>query len=253
MIPSLVLGVFLLAGLLLIANWFVEADPKDLARFVKRAAIAVGVLVVVFLAVTGRLGPALAGLAFLLPVILRWRGLLRRMKTARGPTPGQRSGLSTATLEVELDHDTGAMDGTVRRGPFEGWRLGDLSQAELRRLLADCRREDPKSISVLEAYLDRRFGPDWRAEEAGEAHGGAGAAGAGSGGGTGGGSGGGARGGRMSREEALDMLGLEEGADADQIKDAHRRLMKKFHPDQGGTDYLAAKLNEAKAVLLGDR
>ncbi|MEQ8964230.1 MAG: DnaJ domain-containing protein [Azospirillaceae bacterium] len=252
MIPSLVLGVFLLAGLLLIANWFVEADPKDLARFVKRAAIVVGVLVVVFLAVTGRLGPALAGLAFLLPVIFRWRGLLRRMKTARGPTPGQRSGLSTATLEVELDHDTGAMDGTVRRGPFEGWRLGDLSQAELLRLLADCRREDPQSISVLEAYLDRRFGPDWRAEAEGEAPGGAGTGGA-AGAGSGAGGSAGSRGGRMSREEALDMLGLEEGADADQIKDAHRRLMKKFHPDHGGTDYLAAKLNEAKAVLLGDR
>jgi len=236
MIPALVLGVFLLAGLLLIANWFLEADPKDLARLVKRTAIVVGVLAVVFLAVTGRLGPAIAGLAFLLPMILRWRGLLRRLKAARGPSPGRRSGLSTETLDVELDHDTGAMDGTVRRGPFEGRRLGDLDLDELRRLLATCRTVDPRSIAVLETYLDRRFGPDWRAEDAAEAD--RNRAGAGDSGGP------------MSREEALDILGLEDGADAEQIKDAHRRLMKKFHPDQGGTDYLAAKLNEAKSVLL---
>jgi DnaJ domain len=54
----------------------------------------------------------------------------------------------------------------------------------------------------------------------------------------------------MAHDEALAILGLKRGASADEIKQAHKRLMKDFHPDLGGTDYLAAKINEAKNVLL---
>jgi len=55
----------------------------------------------------------------------------------------------------------------------------------------------------------------------------------------------------MSREEALKVLGLGPGASQDDIREAHRRLILQNHPDRGGSDYLASKINEAKDVLLG--
>jgi DnaJ-domain-containing protein 1 len=94
-------------------------------------------------------------------------------------------------------------------------------------------------VPVLEAFLDRQFGPDWREEAA---------AGPGSGDRSSGSQAGGT--GRMTVEEAYSMLGLQPGADAESIKQAHRRLMMKLHPDHGGSDYIAAKLNEAKDLLL---
>ncbi|MGC2204071.1 MAG: DnaJ domain-containing protein, partial [Stellaceae bacterium] len=85
-----------------------------------------------------------------------------------------------------------------------------------------------------------RVRPDWRDELAG-----AGARSSGNAGGT-------ARpaSGDMTVEEAYAILGLGPGADAEAIKEAHRRLMVKLHPDHGGSDYLATKINRARDVLL---
>jgi DnaJ-domain-containing protein 1 len=138
---------------------------------------------------------------------------------------------------MTLDHDTGSMTGTILRGRFSGMRVEELGSAELLALLRECRAEDEEGARLLEAYLDR-IHPDWRDELAGER--------------AAGGSGGGARpaSGDMTVEEAYAILGLSPGADAEAIKEAHRRLMVKLHPDHGGSDYLATKINRARDVLL---
>lgn len=232
----LVLGICLLVGLLLIGRWFVSADPASLARGVKWGAAGLLVMVAIFMVLAGRPGLAVAAISFVLPLVMRWRALSNRFKAARGPTPNQKSGLRTATLEMSLDHDSGEMTGTVHAGAFEGRRLEDLSMEDLVALRAECAARDPESVPVVETFLDRAFGSAWRAGEgAGEGEGTASRPATGP----------------MSREEALDVLGLAEGATGRQVRDAHRRLMKRFHPDQGGSDYLAAKLNQARDVLLG--
>lgn len=236
MIAYLVLGICLVVGLGLMARWFVATDPRQLARLLRYGAISLVVVVVLALALTRNIGPALGVLVLLLPFLRGWRDLRRRMKTAQGPSAGQSSRLRTAMLDVELDHDTGRMSGTVTAGRFAGQSLGGLSEDDLKALLRECRQDDPQSVPVIEAFLDREFGPEWRSEEGQPGSGDSKAA---------------AASGAMTAEEAYALLGLAQGATKEEIKAAHHRLMMKVHPDQGGSDYIAAKLNQAKDLLLG--
>jgi len=154
---------------------------------------------------------------------------------------GQASRVRTAMLEMELNHDSGDVDGTVIEGQMEGRRLSSLSLSQLFLLHEECVRAGDQSVALLEAYLDSMH-PDWRARE-GAPRGGARARRE-----TGGSSGG-----TMDRQEALEVLGLERNASEDDIRAAHKRLMKRFHPDHGGSSYLAARINQAKDTLLGGR
>ena len=249
MVHLLILGLFLLVGVILLIRWMTTADPRAVAKVLRWTAIIGGTVLILFLTVTGRL-PAIMGLLwFLAPLLLRWRAIANRMKAASGPSPHQRSGLETTYLQVELDHDSGRMDGMVRHGPFTGRTLGSMSLEEVLALLTECHGADSQSVPVLEAFLDRQFGPDWRAQMAGSGEGFAdGRRTRAEGWGGGGRSSDTDR--PMTRDEAYRILGLSPGADKDAIKRAHRQLMKKLHPDHGGSDYLAAKLNQAKDLLL---
>ena len=226
-------GFAVLSGFLLLVYLFVNADPARLARGLKVTGIVVAVAAVATLAISGRLAAILMPVAMLMPLLIRVRSLLDRY---RPPAAGQTSTVATAFLRMTLDHDTGSMEGTILRGRFAGMRLDELGAADLLALLRECRAEDEEGARLLEAYLDR-VQPQWREELAGERAGG----------------GAGARstsGGDMSVEEAYAILGLSAGADAEAIKEAHRRLMVKLHPDHGGSDYLATKINRARDVLL---
>ena len=229
-----ILLLILVIAVLFTVSWLKRQPPaRRQASGFKVALIAAGVLLVLAL-VTGRLNPLIAMVAAAIPVMQRLmaaKSIFDRIRSMAGPSSGQSSSLSTRFLEVTLDHDSGEMEGEVREGAFQGRRLTDLERGELLALLRECQSQDAQSAAVLEAYLDRRFGPQWR-DEAGAA--------AGSAGDT------------MTQREACQILGVDEGADAQTVVSAHRRLMQKMHPDRGGSSYLAAKINQAKDLLLGD-
>jgi hypothetical protein len=147
---------------------------------------------------------------------------------------GLKSKVQTRLLSMELDHDSGTMSGTVLSGPNKGKLLLELPDAALKEFHVLCHASPDQSLALFEAWLDRAK-PEWRKVWGGAANDKARAATS-----------------AMNREEALAVLGLKNGATEDQIKTAHKRLMKEFHPDKGGSDYLAAKINAAKDVLLPD-
>ena len=207
------------------------------AEYIK-LGLAVAVIVVIGLALTGRMhwiGVAAAGLLVavrqLLPTLIRLFPMLAALRAQGTPSGGQTSTVETDLLRMQLDHDSGKLEGEVLKGSFEGWRLAEMNRQQLAQLLDYCRREDPESAQLLESYLQQRF--------AGEAPFGQGTE-APADSSTG-----------MSREEALAVLGLGEDAGREDIIAAHRKLMQKLHPDRGGNDYLAAKINQAKDFLLG--
>lgn len=241
MLSYFLMGVALLAGLILIGRWYATADPKLLVKALMGAALGVIVVVVLFLAVTGRIFWALGAAAALLPWIMRFARAARTAKNysrMAGMGGGQTSTVNTRFLNVTLNHETGEVDGEVIEGPCAGRALSTLSLQELVDLLKQCWIEDQQSTQVLEAYLDRVH-PDWRTTanadfssddtKAGER--------AGAGG--------------MTREDAYDILGLQPGASESEIKAAYHRIISALHPDKGGSNFLAAKVNEAKDLLLG--
>jgi hypothetical protein len=234
-------GAALLFALLFAAGQLSRADARILAQRIRKYS---GVAVLAgagLLLLTGRIGPAIFLASFALPLLGRsipypfgWPS------GAQTKTKGQISTVRTASLELILDHDSGRIAGRVLKGRFAGKLLSELELPALRVLLDDFRRSDGESAQLLEAYLDRSW-PGWSGAD-GTARSG-GNAGARSETRRGGNAG-------MTLGEAYSVLNLSPGASREDVQTAHRDLMKRFHPDQGGSTYLAAKINEAKDVLL---
>jgi hypothetical protein len=227
---TVIFGVIVLVLVLLALNAFAKANPKVLAPILKTVG-GVGALGVagilaargqVFLAIP--IGAAGLGLLGWLPF-----DLLDRTQKSQG----QVSRVRSAFLEMELDHDSGAMGGRILAGKHEGVMLDALDVKTLTSFLPEI---DEESRALLMAYLDRRQ-PSWRDDVEGDPAAGESRPASWSSG-------------KMTEEEAYQILGVKPGASAEDIGRAHRALMKKLHPDQGGSTYLAARVNEAKDVLL---
>jgi hypothetical protein len=239
--PALLAGLAALVVLILGASLLVKADAQALAATLRKAGgialLAVAALLMARGALPIAIPLAVFGLALLGLPVGKWLGLSGPLGGGAQKSPGQTSAVRTEGLEMQLDHDSGNMEGRCLKGDFAGRTLSSLSDDELLQLLAELRVNDQQGALLLEAYLDRRLA-DWRdRDQAGTAREKRRAAG----------------GGRMSAKEAYDVLGLPPNATDDDIRSAHRKLMMKVHPDQGGSDYLAARINEAKDLLLGGK
>lgn len=232
----LLTGVLMLFASLWLARAFARADPRWLAGWTRKAA-GTGLLLLAALLLLRGGGVLAVPLGVFAMSLLGWRlplsGVFGGGEARRAP--GQSSTVRTAMLEMRLDHGTGEMTGLVLKGPFAGQSLTGMRLDALLALWRDCQVRDPQGALLLETFLERAA-PGWREGLGGEDAGGSRA--------------GSAPGGGMTTEEAYKVLGLEPGAGRSEIISAHRSLMKRFHPDQGGTNYLATKINEAKDVLL---
>lgn len=191
------------------------------------------------LVITGRAHWLTAAAAGLLPlakklltVAIRTAPLLKFWPHS-GNTPfGPR--IKTPYLEIKVDLRNGSVDGKILQGDFEGQMLSALDRQQLDKLAAHLTQQHRESALLLNAYLARRFsgqGQRYSREEQQSAHRPANSG--------------------LTRQEALEILGLQAEANKEDIIKAHRRLIQKLHPDRGGNDYLAAKVNAAKDLLVG--
>ncbi|MGH8509105.1 MAG: DnaJ domain-containing protein [Gammaproteobacteria bacterium] len=226
-------------------RWFLRTPPAVIAKHLRQALLALGAVALLFLAGTGHLNWLLALLGALVAVAIRllpllhfapllqrlWRQI-RPQGSAHDGDP-HRSTVDARYVRMWLEHGSGQIDGEVLAGPFAGKRLSELGLADLVNIYRHCRANDADSAALLQSYLERVYGEEWKtaaSSDAGRA----------------------SRPGRasMTPEEAYAVLALAPGATKDQIVAAHRRLILRFHPDRGGSDYLAAKINQAKDLLL---
>lgn len=223
-LAAVVLGAALLT--------FLRTDAATLARTARLAGPALLALIGLVLMLLGRFG---LGAPLLILGVGSLAGRFVFSPRQQNSTARKRSTVRTAAIEMELDHESGALEGLVLAGRFEQRTLGTLSLEDLLAFRGEL-SGDGESRVLLETYLDGRF-PAWRKDADADGRDGQGGA---------------PRSGPMSKQEAYKVLGLETGATATDVRKAHRRLMQRLHPDVGGSSFLAARINEAKDILLSD-
>ena len=234
-IVTIILAV--LVGLGLLCYLFIKTPAVRLKRFLFWGVgiLSVGVLIFLLYRLSGSF--IWSWIVFLIPLILRWKGLIQQIrnaaKTVSGPTKDQVSSVHTEFLEMSLHHDTGDMSGLIKKGEKTGQRIESLNLNQLFELLDEA-KSDATSIQLLERFLDKKFDENWRDKYHGtsqDKHYNAAT---------------------IDRSKALDILGLTDPVTRKEIKEAHRRLMLANHPDRGGSTFLATQINEAKDFLLED-
>jgi hypothetical protein len=217
--------------------WRVRSMPphKQRSGYIK-FLLGLMIALVVVLTLTGRMhwvGAAITGAFVFLRQILPWviRALPFLNKLRERNTQSGQSSIQTNHLSATLDHGSGHIEGKIIEGPHKGWLLSELSIMQLEDLLTHYQTEDEESAELLEAYIDqRRQQADQNTEQQRTANR--------------------AASDQSARAEALAILGLDEGSTEEEVVSAHRSLIQKLHPDRGGNDFLAAKINQAKDILL---
>lgn len=229
--PKLLLLIAAIVGL-----WYWWSYQKNLAEnkrkpFLWRSGFWLILALSVYLIITGRMHWLGAGIAALIPVLrtlLVWGTragpllrLFRRFKTS----PSQ---FRTEFLVISINFTTGSVEGEIISGDYNGKKLSELSQDELKQLSQQYKTVDKESYVLLQAYLFRSGSNNDQAYQQYNP----------------------ANFNELTETEAYEILGLPNTASKDEIVKAHKRLMQRMHPDRGGSDYLAAKINAAKDQLV---
>mgnify|MGYP003860268331 FL=1 len=238
--PRIILLLAIVIALMLLVRRIQSMPPHKRRSGYIQLILGAAALAAIVLTAMGKMhwvGDALTGLLVAarqtLPILIRAFPLLQQW-TRQTPKPtGQHSEVKTELLRMSLDHSSGELQGEVLAGPFVDWTLAEMSREQLGTLLNYCREHDADSEQLLTSYLEQRFPNGWQQDDTNEQAQQSSTA-------------------SISRSEALAVLGLSEDATRDDIVAAHRSLIQKIHPDRGGNDYLAAKINEAKDFLVKD-
>ena len=237
--PRVILLLAIVIALVLLVRRVQAMPPHKRRSGYVQLVLGVAALAAILLTVMGKMhwvGAAVTGLLVMarqaLPLLIRAFPLLQQWSQQRGQPTGQQSEVKTDILRMTLDHSSGELQGEVLSGPFQDWLLSEMNLEQLRTLFEFCQAHDADSEQLLLSYLEQRFPDGWQQDEDQQTDRPV------------------PENGSMSRAEALAVLGVAEDASEGDIVAAHRSLIQKLHPDRGGNDYLAAKINEAKDFLL---
>jgi hypothetical protein len=229
--PKIILILALLIG---VWYWwsYLKKLPKDKSRpFLWKTGFWLVLGIASYLVLTGKmhwLGAGLAALVPLLRSVILWgfraaplMRLLGRFKS----TPSQ---FRTQSLVVTINFASGQLTGEIISGDLAGKQLSELSSDEIKTLSKQLKENDKESYILLQAYLirsgstDEQFANNFKADNYTE----------------------------ISKAEAYEVLGISADSSQEEVIKAHKRLMQRLHPDRGGSDYLAAKINAAKDLLI---
>lgn len=229
MIIRVILLALALFVLLNIISYMKRQPPAQRKALLLKYSLYIIAALAILLAVTGRLHWIGAVIAASLPFIKTFGLLAMRHLPFQNWLKQQKFAnpvMTTRFLRVVISVVSVQISGEVLAGQYKGATLESLSESQLQELLKNYQTEDPESARLISFYISKRFNQTNQQQSSS------------------------ASSTQMSRREALQILGLDESADSKAVIKAHRSLMQKFHPDRGGSDYLAAKINQAKDFLL---
>lgn len=233
MIIRLLFAIAILAALYWLYKYLRAANPGERKKLILKYAFWGLIAITVLAVVTGRmhwLGIVFAALLgfikFGLSTFLRFLPVLKMIGASQA---FKNPVFKTSHIEARLDLARGTIEGSVIAGPHAGKRLDELSASELDELANHYRDIDKRSYYLIMVVRQRQGGQQYSAGGNRNTYSDAGT---------------------PSIKEALQILGLEGTPSKDEIIQAHRRLIQKLHPDRGGNDYLASRVNLAKDVLL---
>jgi len=237
----ILLIILLLGGLVFWWHWQTSPNQTERKKLLIKTLFGVLLVVVVILVASGRMhwfGAVFAGLlAFLrqgMGILVRFFPILTQLYRQFAPSskPSGTSTVSSKIIEMTLYHDTGKMGGRVLTGNYKGKQLDELKQEDILELFEYCKQTDRDSTRLMESYLAGRFDDDTKftSDESEQASGKVTS--------------------EMTATEALHILGLSETPSREEVVEAYRKIMQQLHPDRGGNDYFAAKINQARDLLL---